>query len=98
MTAHLAGRSDALVSVTPVLERGPLFDDLLADLLEMSLEEQMDMQDFETKSIKGGPLDPPISSRRWKQNSAAVFSAESHGGRRERKTMKQDNADHVPVM
>ena len=53
--AHLAGGDDALVSVAPALERAPRF----ADLLELSLAEQMALEGFETKSANGRPLGTP---------------------------------------
>ena len=50
--AHLAGRDDALVEVGPALERAPRF----ADLLELSLDEQAALDQFETLSPNGRPL------------------------------------------
>ena len=55
VAAHLNGRGDALVSVAPALERAPRF----ADLLELSLAEQMALDGFETKSANGRPLGTP---------------------------------------
>lgn len=53
--AHLAGRDDALVRVAPVLARVGRF----ADLLELTLEEQMPLEGFETKSGNGRPMGMP---------------------------------------
>lgn len=52
---HLAGRDDGLVSVAPALARVGRF----ADLLELTLEEQMLLEGFETKSANGRPLGAP---------------------------------------
>ena len=53
--AHLAGQDDGLASVAPALERAPRF----AELLELSLAEQMALDGFETKSANGRPLGEP---------------------------------------
>ena len=50
--AHLAGRDDELVQVRPVLALAPDF----AGLLEMSLNEQMALDGFETRSVNGRPM------------------------------------------
>lgn len=49
--AHLAGRDDALVTVRPVLDLAPRFD----DLLEMSLSEMAALEDFGTRGDNGRP-------------------------------------------
>ncbi len=53
--AHLAGRDDGLVSVAPALARVGRF----AGLLELTLEEQMLLDGFETKSANGRPMGTP---------------------------------------
>lgn len=53
--AYLAGRDDGLVSVAPALERVGR----LADLLELTLEEQLLFDGFETKSANGRPTRTP---------------------------------------
>lgn len=53
--AHLSGRDDGLVSVAPALARVGRF----ADLLELTLEEQMLLEGFETKSANGRPMGTP---------------------------------------
>jgi hypothetical protein len=49
--AHLAERDDALVEDGPALERAPRF----ADLLELSLDEQAALDEFETLTPNGTP-------------------------------------------
>jgi putative transposase len=53
--AHLQGRDDALAQVAPLLARAPRF----ADLLEMSLDEQIALDGFESRSMNGRPLGAP---------------------------------------
>jgi putative transposase len=78
VAAHLRGRDDALVSGAPVLERVSRF----ADLLEMSLEERMDMQGFETKSLNGrAPRERRSLSRGWRRGWGAACGAANPGGR-----------------
>jgi putative transposase len=55
VSAHLAGRDDALVSVAPVLERVGRF----ADLLELSPHEQARLAAFEADGGAGRPLGSP---------------------------------------
>ena len=55
VAAHLAGRDDALVAVAPVLDHVAHF----AELLDLSLAEQMALGGFETKSFNGRPLGEP---------------------------------------
>jgi putative transposase len=52
VSAHLAGRDDALVSVQPLLDIVPVAQ----QLFEMSLNEAASLFDIETKSITGRPL------------------------------------------
>jgi putative transposase len=52
VTAHLRRRDDALVSVTPLLERVAK----PRELFEMSLDEAAALFDLETKSMTGRPL------------------------------------------
>ena len=52
VAAHLAKKSDALVSVKPVLRLSPRF----ADFLDLSFSEATELHDLETKSLTGRPL------------------------------------------
>ena len=50
--AHLAGSDDSLVTVAPAMDRVARFK----DLLELTFEEQMLLEGFETKSANGRPI------------------------------------------
>jgi putative transposase len=50
--AHLEGRGDGLAGAAPVLQLAPRF----LDLLELSIEERVALDDFETRSANGRPL------------------------------------------
>ncbi|MBG0811160.1 hypothetical protein IY145_17485 [Methylosinus sp. H3A] len=52
VAAHLVGRDDPLVDVAPALKRVARF----ADLSELTLQEQMALEGFETKSVNGRPM------------------------------------------
>ena len=53
--AHLEGRDDPLVKVRPVLDIAPRF----ADLLDISLDKQAELEAFETLSANGRPIGDP---------------------------------------
>lgn len=54
--AHLAGSDDALLQVSPVLDRvGPRF----ADLLKLSRQEKLALSGFEMKGVIGRPMGSP---------------------------------------
>ena len=74
--AHLAGRDDALVEVGPALERAPRF----ADLLELSLDEQAALDQFETLSPNG-----PARRPRLHRDGRDEARPKVHPGKRGRK-------------
>ncbi len=53
--AHLAGRNDILVDVTPALQRAPR----LSDLLDLSAMDDPFFGDFEMRGSNGRPLGDP---------------------------------------